>query len=486
MSRLRHRRAFIGALISGGLLLPTLSPKRSSGEARQLVLDGKEWELEDDRVAGNDREKLPVELRNTVAYFTTSTETGEYVQSLGQVLCGIVPSLSHKTDLSNQIPRQLSDTVWRIDLLGLGWASVWGKVIREHYPYYSINVDRKKYVPQIIRADWFCADVFDEVETGDAQYQLLYSGAVPKNRTEFFNFWKVQNESEFVYGMIEGKSGVAVNGRGANGNSVRQIENRTTARRGYAWITKDSERIAGKTDPLANLHLLAEGTEFDASEYIVGIYKVHNGQSGCLQAYFLSDGNRVVNGKRQTGTRQAKAPVSIVEDTTNIRGREIRNSSSCIYCHTAGIIPPTQNEYRRYIQRDTQLKLDYKTKYELERYQGSDLEQEVKLNQQLYDSGIRACTGFSASEFSAAYRMVVEEYVRPIDLPKLARELAFYYQRGYLTSNELQLAIAFGSNKGILGARQAAIGEEDLLNRDMVINDYSKYQEVVQLWRKSH
>lgn len=483
-----RRRDFI-ALLSG-LGVFGASRLRTTLAQPPVVLDVPKkqvWELEDDQVAANDRAKLPVELRNTVAYFTTSTESGEYVQNLGQVLCGVVPSLSHKTDLSNQIPKQLSDTVWRIDLLGLGWASVWGKVIREHYPYYSINVDRKKYVPQIIRADWFCADVFDEVETGDAQYQLLYSGAVPKNRTEFFNFWKVQNESEYIYGMIEGRSGVAVNGRGAKGSSVRQIENRTTARRGYAWLTKDSERVAGVTDPVANLHLLSEGTEFDASEYIIGIYKVINGMSGCLQAYFLSDGNRKLkNGQRQIGTRQAKAPVSIVEDSTNVRGREIRNSSSCIYCHTSGILPPTQNEYRRYIQRDTQLKLDYKTKYELERYQGSDLEQEVKLNQQLYDSGVRACTGFSAQEFSAAYRAVVEEYVRPIDLEKLARELAFYYPRGYLTTNELQLAIAYGSNAGLLGARQAAIGEEDLLNRDMVINDYSKYQEVVQSWRKSH
>lgn len=478
MSILRQRRAFLASLAGVGLSLPLL---RSEALGRQL-----EALRSDEEIAGTDRVKFPVESRKYVAYFTTSTVVeGEARENLASVLKVIVPSLSNRTELKHQIPVQIADTVYRIDLLGLGWESVWFKVLSQFYPYYSITVDRYKYVPQIVRADWFCADLFDEVETKEAQYLLLYSGKVPKNRQEFLDFWKVQNESEFIYGMIEGKSGVAVNDKSGQGNNVRQMENRTTARRGYAWITKDSARIAGATDPVKNLHLGPEGTEYDASEYIVGIYKVLNGQSGCLQAYFLTDGNRkLANGQRQVGTRQAKAPVDIVEDDTNTRGREIRNGSSCIYCHTKGIIPPTQNEYRRYILRDTRFSADYKTKYEIERYQGSDLEQEVRLNQELYASAVKACSGLTPEEFSHGYQDVVRQYISPITLEALARELSIYYPAGYLTEEELQNALAYASGKGILDARASAIGTKDSISRDMLLSDWYGYQEIISLWRR--
>lgn len=485
-----HRRAFLASLLAGGASIASLAG-RLANAAPLDVAANLDWEPNDEKIAVANRDKLPVELRNTVAYFTTSTVEGEYRENLAATLCGIVPSLCHKTDLSYQIPKQISETVWRIDLLGLGWLSVWHKVMATYYPYYSITIDRHKSVPMIVRADWFCADLYNEVETGDAQYLLLYSGAIPKTRQEFLAFWKVQDESEFVYGMIEGQSGVAVNDKSGK-ESVRQIESRTTSRRGYCWITKDSARIAGVTDPVANLHLGPDGTEYDASEYIVGMYKVLRGEvAGCLQSYFLTDGNRKKfdhKGKKlarpQIGTRAAFAPVDIVEDNTNIRGREIVNSSGCIHCHLSGILPPRRNEYQRYIERGTRLNADYKTKYEIERYQGSDLEGEIKAHQKLYDNAIRACTGLSAPEFSAAFSTVVSEYVKALDLLQLARELAMYYPKGYLTANELQLAIGYASKAGILNARQAAIGEEDTITRDMVIQDYYAYQGVIQSWRK--
>lgn len=478
------RRSFLSnvAMLATGTAI-TL-PQKIVGEELQLVDD---WQLGDADFARLDREKFAPAERGYYAYFTTATMEGEAREALGEVLKVIVPSLCHKTSLKEQLPIQIAPTVYRINLLTLGWLPFWYGIIAKHYPYYPAWVDRRKYYPLLIRADWFCSDVFNENKTADSQYQLLYEGEVPKTRDDLYKFWGVQGDNEYIYGMVEGKSGVAVNDPSGE-NCVRGIENRTTSKRADIWITRDAAVIAGETDLLENLGKNPADIQHDASEYIVQIYKVMSGQEGKLQAYFLTDGNRIkkdIHGRiiaQQKGTRQAKAPVNIVEDKTNIIGREIQNGSSCIFCHQRGIIPPTSNEYVKYITDPTQLAADPKTKYEIERYQGSDLEKYVKLHQQQYDDGIRMCCNLDGAAFSAAYSEIVRLYVGIVDLESLAREMAVLYGP-VMTARELQLALAYGSKHNILNLRTARIAESGKITRNMVIENFNLFQKAIDLWR---
>ena len=454
------------------------------GEELKLVDD---WELSENQYAATDRARFPVAEQPYYSYLSTATATPEASKALGEVLRVIVPSLCNRTSLKEQLPVAVTDTLYRINLFNLGWFPFWSKIIQTHYPYYPAYLDRAKYIPLVLRADWFCADIYDEVQTGDSQYQLLYEGKVPKNRDEFFKFWGVVSDAEYTYGMIEGKSGVAVNDPSGK-HSVRGIENRPTAKRADIWITRDSEVIAGETDPLEQIGKNPADIQHDASEYIVGMYKVLNGQEGLLQAYFLSEGNRIKKdayGKvisQQKGNRQAKAPITIVEEKNNIRGREIRNSNSCLYCHTKGLIEPTSDEYRKFIKADTQLFLDPKSKYEVERYQGSDLQKYVTQGQEKYADGIKMCCGLTAPEFHAAYTQAVKDYVGLVSLDQLARELALIYGPG-LKPKELQQALAYGSRHNIINVRIAEIAEEGELTRSMVLENFQRFQKVVDLWR---
>lgn len=479
-----NRRTFLTAasgFIAGCYSLPEIV-------AEELVLEV-DWELKEADIAFQNLEKFPKEERGYYAYLSTCTVEGEYRDSLGEVLKVIIPSLCHKTSLKEQLPVQVSETLYRINLFQLGWLPNWHKVLSQHYPYYPNWIDRKKQYPLVIRADWFCADIFDESQTGDAQHLFLYAGAVPKNRADYYKFWGVQENQEYVYGMIEGESGVAVNDKSGL-KSMRHLENLTTSKRGYAWRTRDSRKVTGVFDPFQNIALGPEGFQYDASEYITGMYKVMGQKSGCLQSYLLTDGNKVLKqdakGKvleRQTQTRQAKAPVDIVEEKNNIRGREICNGASCIHCHPKGIVPPTSNRYVKYIKADTQLFLDEKSKPEVERYHGSDLEREILYNQQLYNDGVRMCCNLSAAEFSAAYTEVVRQYVGQVDLARLSREMGLLYGTATMTPAELEKALAYGSKYNTLTLDAAEIAEGETISRDSVIENFPRFQKVVDLWQ---
>lgn len=479
-----NRRTFLASIV--GL---SFSPEILWGEELQLVDD---WELSEVQWAKADKakiEQVAPGTSNYYVYLSTYMAEGEHREALNNVLKVIVPSLCHKTSLKEQLPVQITPTLFRINLFSLGWLPFWHKILAKFYPYYPVYVgDPLRYYPLVIRADWFCVDLMNEVKTGDSQYQLLYAGKVPKNRDDFLKFWGVQDDLEYIYGMIEGKSGVAVNDPSGE-NSVRGIENRPSAKRGYFWITRDSKLIAGDTDFLEQIAKKQADVQHDASEYIVGIYKVYNQQEGCLQAYLLTDGNKILKkdarGKiieQQKGNRQAEAPTDIVEEKNNINGRSIKNSQSCIFCHTNGIIEPTLNEYTKFIKDPTQLFLDEKSKAEVERFQGSDLQKYVKQNQEQYNDGVKMCCGLTAPEFSSAYSEVVRLYVGTVSLDSLAREMAMIYGP-WLTTDQFQKALAFGSRYNILNLRTARIAENGTMTRNMVIENWSLFQKAIDLWR---
>ena len=136
----------------------------------------------DSDAAFADRATLPPDVAGRVAYLTVATFPVEQQEALAKQARFIVPSLSSKSYLVDQLPVAVSGTnLLRIDLGGLGWEKTWGKVIAQHYtPAYRPDLPTGQ-TPLVVRADWVVAALTDPNITGDAQYQLLYGGK-PRRR----------------------------------------------------------------------------------------------------------------------------------------------------------------------------------------------------------------------------------------------------------------------------------------------------------------
>jgi hypothetical protein len=409
-----------------------------------------------------DRAKFPPDQQHNLVYLTTSTVAEADREKLVNVLRFVVPSLSSKPYLEEQLPQTVEGTnLLRLDLAGLGWEATYPVVLGQQFvPSYRPDLAHAKAIPIVADGLWFAATLLDPVETGDAQYQLLYGPKPPKTADEFLRVWGIQNDADYVFGMIEGASGVAV-------QRIRLIENRPGAKRNYGWITHDSAKIAGATDPLENLPNKAR---FDAQELIVGNPKWYGGQSGMLQAYFLANGK---------GERQEKAPADIVVDHTGIRGVEIRNSISCITCHTTGINPPTSDEFKAYIEAGARVSfLKKDDQRNTDRYLGSDVAKEVANNQQAYSDGVRLCNGLTAEANTKAFADVVRLYDAAVTLEQAAREL-------YCPAKELQLALADYSRRYTLTGRLALLAEGKPISREQWKNSFKQAQEVIYLWSQN-
>jgi hypothetical protein len=413
----------------------------------------------DSEAAFQDLAQFPAAEQPYYAYLTLTTTPEADRERLANVLRFVVPSLSSRTLLSEQLPTPVAGTnLLRLDLRGLGWESVWQSVIKTHYvPKYRPDLLASHAVPLVIRGDWLASNLMDPIETGDAQYQLIYSGKPPKTAGEFLAFWGIQSDPEYVFGLIEGASGVAE-------ERVRLIENRPGAKRNYGWLTRDSAIVAGKTDPLENLPNRAK---FDAQELIVGAPKWYGGKSGMLQAYFLADGK---------GNRQEKAPADIVVDHTQLRGVEIRNSIGCVSCHIQGINPPTTDVFRAYIESGARVFADKITQREIDRYLGSDVAKEVTRDQQSYADGVKLCNGLTPEANTAAFVATVKQYDQPLDLEQAAREL---YAGSAI---ELRLALGDYSRRFGLSGRLALLAQGKTISRPQWIANFGKAQEIVAAW----
>lgn len=406
-----------------------------------------------------DRATLPPEQAKYAVYLSLEDCPPTKRDELENALLFIVPSLSSKTYLAEQLPVRLRGTnLLRLQLDGLGWESTYPAVLAQHYvPTYRPDLAHAKAVPLVVSGLWFAASIIDPIETGDAQYQLLYSGKPPKTVDEFLKFWAIQNEPEFVFGLIEGESGVAV-------QRTRLIENRPGARRNVAWLTRDSAAVSGTKDPLENL---PNKTQFDAQEIIVCAPKWSYGKSGMLQHYFLANGQ---------GVRQEKAPADVVVDHSGIRGVEIRNTISCLACHSTGINPPTSDAFRTYIESGARVAfLDKQAQLATDRYLGSDVAKEVTDCQQQYADGVALCNGLSVQENTRAIVTVVQTFDQAVDLQQAAREL-------YCEPRELQLALAYYSRTQTLTGRLALLAQDKSISRNQWKASYPQAQQVLYQW----
>jgi hypothetical protein len=396
-------------------------------------------------------------------YLSLAECPAERRDELEKVLRFVVPSLSSKSYLGDQLPVRVPGTnLLRLNLDGLGWLKTWEQVIRTHYvPVYRPDLAHLKAVPLVVNGQWFAATVMDSQLTGDSQYRLIY-GVPPKNVKEFQAHWQVNAKGNLSFGRVEGKSGVSV-------QSTRVLENQASGNRGYSWVTFDARVVAGQTDPLENL--TARPIKHDASELIAAIPKHMNGQSGTLQAYFLADGN---------GNRQEKAPADIVTDTTGTRGVEIRNTLSCIACHEAGILEPTLDQYREYILSGARITTkDKNAQQEIDRYLDSPIAKEIRRNNEDYEAGVAMCNGLTARENAIAFKNVVRAWDAPVTPEQAALEL-------YAKPEEWRLALGNYSRTYQLSGRLAIMAQGEAISRQQWEANYKLAQQVLYAWHASH
>ena len=410
--------------------------------------------------AVKDRASLPPDVAAHIVYLSLEECQPTMRDELENTLRFILPSLSSKQYLADQLPVRLEKTnLLRVDLQGLGWEESYTTIIASHYvPTYRPDLVHAKAIPLVVSGLWLAATVLDPIETPDAQYQLLYGSKVPKTADDFLKFWGIQNDVDFAFGLIEGQSGVSV-------QRVRLIENRPGAKRNYGWLTRDSAKVAADHDPLENL---PNKTKFDAQELIVGNMKWYAGRSGVVQAYFLADG---------TGKRIEKAQADIVVDHSGIRGVEILNGISCVSCHAVGINPPTTDQFKAYIESGAQvgfLKKDDQRRTDA--YLTSDIAKEIKACQQLYADGVKLCNGLTPEENASQFYQIVKLYHQDVDLAQAAREL-------YTTPRDLQFALADYSRRYTLTGRLALLAQGLPITRDQFKTSYRQAQEIVYLWQ---
>lgn len=409
-----------------------------------------------------DRNSLSPDQAQHAVYLSMLDCPEESRQDLENALRFIVPSLSSKVYLADQLPVRIEGTnLLRLQLDGLGWESTYPTVLANYLtPAYRPDLVHAKAVPIVAPALAFAATIIDPVESGNSQDLLLYGGKPPADVDSFLKFWGIQNDAELVFGLIEGQSGVA-------SQRVRLIENRPGSKRNVGWLTRDSAIVAGKSDPLENL---PNKVSFDAQEIIVQFPKWSSGQSGYLQSYFLANGQ---------GKSQVKAPANIVVDHVGLRGPEIRNFISCVTCHTTGINPPTSDQFKTYIEAGAKvsfLKKDEQRK--VDQYLTSDVAKEVKTCQEQYADGILLCNGLTPEANQKAFVNVVRLYDKDVTLEQAALEL-------YCPPKELQLALADYSRRYTLTGRLALLAQGRPITREQWKSSFKQAQEIEYLWSQN-
>jgi hypothetical protein len=403
-----------------------------------------------------DRATFPPDRQPFLFYVTTATAAEDNRLSQERALRLVVPSMSRQPILERAMPIKVGPTLWRLDLLELGWPLPAFYRLTDRYPY---NPAGGRAL--VMRSDWLVTMLTDQQEFG-VYYDLVF-GKAPKTRDEALAILRVDRSLELRFGMAEGRSGVAK-------NKERTISNLPAAR-GYAYGTEDVLAVDAKRDPLNRL-LPGEG-KHDGEEWIIGVPKIHlaSGTRGALQVYFLADG---------AGKIVARAPVDLVEDWTEFRGlREIRNAGSCINCHSRGLNLPTENSLRVALEAGVELKSLHPQNEQIEAFHLSNLDREMRRDLEDYEAIVGHACGCTPVEASAAYQSAVTAYDEEVTLETAAREF-------YIEAEEVPLALAWATRSGYnLGPRFAMLAEGLSIPRDAFEELYRPARAMIDKWRLS-
>lgn len=375
-------------------------------------------------------------------------------QDIETAMAFILPSLSLDPVVDHQIPQQATETLYAIDLRAYGWEHRFAKSIKGQHPYGPHDL------PLVIRADWFLATATDCTRS-TLYYDLLFGERFAK-LDDFYKVLEVDDNPDHSFGMAEGKSRVVVSGK-------RWLASYSVPR-GFAWETRDSERVNSLTDPLANPF---GPLQHDARETIVGVPAIHmqSGVRGLKYVYMLSSGE---------GVTQDEAPPDIAQDYTRLLhgGTRLVNGVSCIGCHDEGMQMPTQNELRDYISDGGNLlTYDYDDQRRIEQFHLADIRTELTRNSEDYQAFVESATGIECVEAVAAFRRVIQRYHEPLTAKRFAAELGSDVV-------ELEKAVAYWSAAGYPSpARVVAVASGMDIPRDAAEEHYRYCIDALVAWR---
>jgi hypothetical protein len=396
-----------------------------------------------------DRASLPLVDRPYMLYFTTFPAVGKDRLNLERALKLVIFQTSRQPIIEKCVPVKVQTDLFRIDLRGMYWR---GDDIKEvfgnRYPYRTYN----GLLPLVVRADWTIAELTDMQER-DSYFRLLFGGNnIPKTRDDFLKLLQVANDQLLTYGMIEGQSGVSVQG-------TRVLEQRPKLG-GYAWGTRDVLKLDAKRDPLEHPDLSGE---HDGEEWIIGspVVSITTGMRGVRQIYALSNGK---------GILVNRAPVDLVKDHTRFRNLdEIRNPGSCIQCHKEGLNDPTQNLFAETIKSGVDLFADYKEREKLELFHLSKLSRDINRANDDFATPIELACNCSSIEAARSFKAAIDAYDAPLNMEQTSEEL-------YIGARDWARSLA---TEGILPARLASLPHGGKVSRD-AWEDY-----FTEAWQKS-
>lgn len=410
--------------------------------------------ITDEAAASLDRQQFPAEQLPYLYYYSTAAIDDAIDRgALDVALKLVVPSMSRQPVLERCLPQQITPTCYRLNLLDLQWdATAWGELVGRH-PY------ALEHLPLVVRADWLLLNLTDAHES-DAYYRLLFGGKSPATRDEALKILGVSGDTSLQFGMIEGASGVSVQG-------VRLIKNLASLR-GYAWGTNDVLALDSDQDPLEQPE---NDAIHDGEEWIVGLPKTHitSGTRGALQCYFLANGQ---------GGIVDRAPVDLVRDSLETAGvAEIRNGISCIGCHRHGLNEPSRNDLRDTIAAGVEAWAGYADQQQVEAFHFADLAKEISRNNEDFAAIVKLATGVEPEQASTFYREAIRRYDQPLTLERAAFELR-------CEPAELKLALGLASANGVkLTARLSGLAHGRTCPREAFETHYNTVKSIVETWK---
>ncbi|MCA9078339.1 MAG: SUMF1/EgtB/PvdO family nonheme iron enzyme [Planctomycetaceae bacterium] len=258
----------------------------------------------------------------SLAHLANTGKSAEQMDIYREGLSKLVNSLSWGEKIVQPQPIDPGQTLFRIDLRNYRWSTeTWDKIAKRNPYDVRYQTDSAEFAYQItqtdqpvVRADWFVAV---------ASVPPLYNDILelPDTDRELEAILEVDVDSNIERGLA---LRAGFNNSGVSQNN-RMIERHETEFGAY-WKSYDFSGNAGRKNLFAN-PLGPKGD--DAFEHDGGemIFNLPNG----MQAYYLADAK---------GTKLDKGPVSIVSDPQR-PDRSVINGLSCMSCHTAGMIPKT-------------------------------------------------------------------------------------------------------------------------------------------------
>ena len=350
--------------------------------------------------AWRDAERLGVEAKN-VRYFTLyNLPTDGRRREARTVSRWLINSLSMRKRLAS--PKQISDTVYRVDLRDYGWsAEAWDELAKKHT--YTAGIEPESvnalayytgsYYP-LVRLDFFAAKSIIEPD-----YSRFLG--LPGTLKELFGVLGVQEDAV---------KKLSLNVGAAKLDSIVALHNRQLERyptiTGYFWLTRDAKSDVGDQAVLDNLF----GIRADAGEFL---FSLPNG----LQAGYLADAQ---------GKQQAVAPADIAIDSqTSFKDKQVFNYRSCIGCHEKGII--SINDVVSGLIRGRKLAIDSYEKGKqiaLEEFYLSPLGEAITADQVKYTLAVNQACGLTPQEASRQFLRLVYDYQEAkVDSIRAAREL---------------------------------------------------------------